>query len=128
VEEGESFPASFVGPTFVWGWELATPLGDLDGIGGPRAFSIGEAEFVIRNPGTVTVSYYTQEPWETLVAGQGFEFNDLVIYEDLEVGTVVQVESLAILALPEPTGWLAQSAGLVLLCALRRLRTRKRGG
>ena len=67
---------------------------------------------MIRNPGTVTVSYYTEEPWETLVAGQGFEFNDLVIYEDLEVGTVVQVESLAILALPEPTGWLAQVRGV----------------
>jgi len=98
VEEGESFPASFVGPTFVWGWELATQIGDLDGVGGPHVFSIGEAEFAIRNPGTATVSYYTQGSLETLVAGQGFEFNGQVIYEDLEVGTVVQVGSLAILA------------------------------
>jgi alpha-tubulin suppressor-like RCC1 family protein len=36
--------------------------------------------------------------------------------------------TLAIVSLPEPTGWLAQSAGLALLCALRRRRTRKRGG
>jgi hypothetical protein len=134
VEEGESFPASFVGPTFVVGWELATPIGDLDGVGGPRAFSIGEAEFVIRNPGTVTVSYYTEEPWETLVAGQGFEFNDLVIYEDLEVGTVVQVESLAILAgAPQavpalgPVGLLIVAAGLAGagVASARRMHTRR---
>jgi len=98
VEEGESFPASFVGPTFVWGWELVAPIGDLDGIVGPETFSIGEAEFIIREPGSVTVSYYRQSPWETLVAGQGFVFNGSIIYEDLELGTAVQVHSLSILA------------------------------
>ncbi len=134
VEEGESFPASFVGPTFVWGWELVAPFGDLDGVVGPHAFSIGEAEFVISNPGTVTVSYYTQEPWETLVAGQGFEFNGQVIYEDLEVGTVVQVESLAIFArAPQavpalgPVGLLIVAAGLAGagVASARRMHTRR---
>jgi len=98
VEEGQSFPTSFVGPTFVWGWELVAPYGDLDGVIGPHVFSLGEAEFVIRNLGATTVSYYTQEPWETLVAGQGFEFNGQITYENLEVGTQVQVKSLAIVA------------------------------
>jgi len=33
--------------------------------------------------------------------------------------------TLAIVALPEPRGWLTQAAGLAFLCALRRLRARK---
>jgi hypothetical protein len=136
VEEGENFPASFVGPTFVWGWELVTPLGDLDGVVGPHSFSIGEAEFAIRNSGTVTVSYYTQEPWETLVAGQGFEFNGQVIYEDLEVGTVVQVKSMAIVAraptaVPSlgPVGLVIVALGLAGagVASVGRLRARRSG-
>jgi hypothetical protein len=134
VEEGQSFPASFVGPTFVVGWELVCPIGDLDGVVGPHSFSIGEAEFVIRNFGTATVSYYTQEPWETLVAGQGFEFNGQITYEDLEVGTVVQVKSLAIVARATPAVPSLGPVGLGIVAAglagagiasVRRTRTRR---
>ena len=129
---GSSLGDSRTGPTFLWGFEqVSTVLNDdgmlldilANGVSGAGIFRVGTVEFVLREPGTTTLSYLLDDifPFRTLIFGSQAKLtpDSEISLESLSI-TSSAYAALTITVVPEPTTALLMALGLAGLSLLRR--------
>lgn len=121
------------GATALWGFEVTTSLVDDDGIlqvfrsGAfePGTYRIGVVDFLLKQIGTTTISYVTDERFGFRSFFTGREFvqlpNDEIGLQPLEV-SATDLASLQIVVIPEPTTGALLGLGLMGLSLANRPR------
>lgn len=119
------------GATALWGFEVTTTIVDDEGIlqvfrsGAfePGTYRIGVVDFLLKQIGTTTISYVTDERFDFRSFFTGREFvrlpNDEILLQPLEV-SASDFAALQIVVIPEPTTGALIGLGLMGLSLARR--------